>query len=134
MAQFRDFLSTNNYPESLVWVWPENILLSGRRRYYVYVRDASVTEARAREFFAANRDRGLGIRFATICADKNTTYANSCSPADRDEALRSLMGNGLKLSAQTNRVDATRVRNAVWWKVLARVYRARQEFREDVFQ
>jgi hypothetical protein len=134
VAKFRDFLSKNNYENNLVWVWPENVLFTDRWRCCVYVRDPLVTEARARALFEESRDAGRGLRLATVCTGDGATYAKMRSPADRDEALRTMVGDDLMMAAHTDRIQARRVRSSLRWRILGMVYGGRQELRTFLFE
>jgi hypothetical protein len=46
LARFRAFLQQNNYSENVVWVMPEDILLTGKRSLYVRVPIPAENEKR----------------------------------------------------------------------------------------
>ena len=51
MARFRAFLKANNYSENIVWVMPEDILLTGKRFLYVRVPIPADNERRIRRMY-----------------------------------------------------------------------------------
>ena len=51
VARFRAFLKANNYSENIVWVMPEDILLTGKRFLYVRVPIPADNERRIRRMY-----------------------------------------------------------------------------------
>ena len=132
VSQFREFLEKNSYPQSLTWIEPHDLLLSGRRRIYVRV-PPTTNEERARQLFNLSQTSQKGILFGTVCATGDTTYASASVPRNDDEAQRSLIGVEFKMSAQTDRVPCKAVQNRFAWAYLRWAPGRNQKDRNHLF-
>ena len=135
LSEFREFLQKNDYPEKVEWVEPGDVLLSGRRLIYVRVPVPEMNEQRVRQQFDLSQGSHRGILFGTICAIGDTTYAYAWMPRDAAEAERSLMSNGLKMSAKTGlgKVPGKAVHNRLWWTYLQWALGGEQQNKNQLF-
>jgi hypothetical protein len=135
LSKFRDFLKANGYPEDVVWVEPEDVLLSGGRLIYVRVPVADTNERRVRRLCDLSRETNKGILFETICLTVNTTYAFAWVPSNEREADLRLMPNDLKMSAKTGlaKVPGHPVRNRFRWAYLRWALATQQAHRDQLF-
>src|SRR2546430_17558616 len=67
VARFRAFLKANNYSENIVWVMPEDILLTGKRFLYVRVPIPADNERRIRRMYDEGMTQGRGLLMGTVC-------------------------------------------------------------------
>ena len=135
LSEFREFLRKNDYPENVAWVEPGDVLLSGRRLIYIRVPVPKTNEQNVRQLLNLSESGHKGILFETICAIKDTTYAFAWMPRDAGEAKRRLMGDGLKMSANTepDRVPGKAVHSRLWWRYLQWTLRERQQNKDFLF-
>lgn len=135
VSEFREFLRKNDYPEKVAWVEPGDVLLSGFRLIYVRVPIPRTNEQHVRQLFDLSQSSYIGILFGTICAIKDTTYANAWMPRDAGEAERRLMSDGLKMSAKTGigRIPGETVRSLLRWSYLRLKLWRRQRQKDQLF-
>ena len=65
VARFEKFLGQNNYPENIVWVMPEDVLLSGKRFAYVRVPVPATNEMKTRCVYDEGVALGRGLLAAS---------------------------------------------------------------------
>ena len=133
VAQYQDFLVQNGYPRDLTWIEPDDVLLSGKRSFYVRMPIGTKQMDAARDLFEQGTTTGMGVLFHTVCATNRTTFGGAWMPRSRDEAQRALMPKGLKLSADTERTPAVEVRNLLLWMLLKLRFASRQKLKSWVF-
>jgi hypothetical protein len=73
LARFRAFLIQNNYSENVVWVMPEDILLTGKRFLYVRVRIPAENERLIRRMYDDGAAQGGGLVMGTVCRMNRST-------------------------------------------------------------
>jgi hypothetical protein len=125
LAQFREFLWGRGVSGELIWVGPEDLLLTGSRRYYVRLARAGANETRARELFASRAGTHAGLGFRVIAFAEEGLC---CCVVKRRTA-------GVKFSVpiEDARVDAVAVQSGWRWRWLRWKYRHCQETWEGVF-
>jgi hypothetical protein len=135
LVKFRQFLNKNDYPQKVVWVTPQDILLSGGRLIYVKVPVPETNEKHTRQMFALSLNSQRGILFGTICEIEDTTFAYAWLPSDAAEAKRSLMDNALKMSVRigASKVPGETVRSLLRWSYLRLKLWRRQRQRNQMF-
>jgi hypothetical protein len=101
LARFRAFLKRNNYSENVVWVMPEDILLTGKRFLYVRVPIPAENERRIRRMYDDGVTQGRGLVMGTVCRRDHSTYCYLWFPSSAEEIPQGIWPtNGdLKLSA-----------------------------------
>src|SRR5437764_11445966 len=97
VSQFLKFLRDANFAESVAWVFPEDVVLADGSIYLKMPLAPENVEGARRKYREGLR-QGLGIELGVVCK----LGACACSlvyfPKDEDEAQRSLMGYGLKIT------------------------------------
>ena len=104
VTKFQEFLKANKYSAEIVWVQPDDVLLTDKRLFYVRVSLPHAREKMAQQMYEEGIARQRGVLFRTICDLDGATGSHVWVPASDDEAARSLMPSGLKLSVQTDRI------------------------------
>jgi hypothetical protein len=101
LARFRAFLIQNNYSENVVWVMPEDMLLTGKRFLYVRVRIPAENERLIRRMYDDGAAQGRGLVMGTVCRMNRSTYCYLWFPRSAEEIPQGIWPtNGdLKLSA-----------------------------------
>ena len=101
VAQFRAFLKRNNYSENVVWVMPEDILLTGKRFLYVRVPIPAENEERIHRMYEDGVAQKRGLVMGSVCMMNQSTYCYLWFPKSADEIPQGVWPtNGdLKLSA-----------------------------------
>jgi hypothetical protein len=135
-AKFQLFLKDHGYPTNVVWVTPNDILVSGRPEIYVKVPVPKANEQSVRQLFDLGMSQERGVLFDTICEDKDATFSYAWMPRNDAEAAESLMPKGLKLSAKTgsSRVPARAVASRLRWAYLQMKYRRQQNMKPQLFR
>lgn len=102
LARFRAFLKQNNYSENIVWVMPEDIVLTGKRLLYVRVPIPAENERRIRRIYDDGVAQGRGLVMGTVCRTNQSTYSYLWFPRSAEEIPQGIWPtNGdLKLSAR----------------------------------
>ena len=85
LARFRSFLKQHNYSENVVWVVPENILLTGKRFLYVRVPIPAENERRIRRIYDDGATQGRGLVMGTVCRMNQSTYCYLWFPRSAEE-------------------------------------------------
>jgi hypothetical protein len=65
--KFRTFLATQNYPTTICWLMPGDVVVDTNRRYWVRKREAEGTGYAALRY-SAGRERKFGVKLQAICA------------------------------------------------------------------
>jgi hypothetical protein len=134
VAKFQEFLKANQYSDEIVWVEPDDVLLTGKRLVYVCVAGQKVREKTARRTYEEGMPRRRGVLFRTICDLGSITCTHVWAPRSDDEAEELLMPAGLKLSVQTDKIRGVSVKSAIWWANLRIRYGRKQVLREWLFR
>ena len=135
-AEFRQFLSANGYADQVIWLTPDDVILTGRRLVYLRVQSARTNEESARRLFQLGISKQTGVLWGALCEREGATYAYVWVPRDEREAETHLMAEGLKMSvrAESSRLQAKPIRNPFHWRYLRFRYRKEQKFKEQLFQ
>jgi hypothetical protein len=135
VSHFEDFLRSNGYSPTLIWVEPADLVLPAGRAIYVRVPVPSRNLEHARSRFASGMAEGLGVTFGTVCDLPNATCCYAWVPKDRKQQQEHLVGCGMKISAKTDssRVSGVCVTNPICWQLLKLRYRKRTEMVQDLF-
>ena len=101
LARFRTFLKQNNYSENVIWVMPEDILLTGKRYLYIRAPIPAENEKRIRRAYDDGVTHGRGLVMGTVCRMNQSTYCYLWFPKSAEEIPQGIWPtNGdLKMSA-----------------------------------
>lgn len=111
---------------NLIWITPEDLLLTRSRRYYVRLLESEANEAQAREVFVSKIDTDAGVEFKVVGFAREDLCCGLVKRA----------GAGVKFSVPTeqSRVEGVGVRSELRWRVLRLKYRDDQEMRVRLFE
>jgi hypothetical protein len=137
VTRFQKFLGQNKYPESIVWLLPEDVLLSGKRFLYVRVPISAGNEVKVRETYAEGIAHGRGLLMSTICELGASTCCCVWYPrcqADVPQGLWPRDGS-VKLSAKTEsaRVQGKPVKSRLLWALLKFRLPGKQNLKDFIF-
>ncbi len=119
---FKRFLASQNYPDSICWLTPGDLVIAQNRHYWARKRGAKQSEIAALQYrFGVQRN--LGILLEAVCATETETFARVFIPEDDIDAQYRLIGRGLKLSCPVERYRMSAVTNPVHWLFLRLRYR-----------
>lgn len=136
VAEFRRFLAQNGYQQEVVWVKPDDVILTGGPLLYVRVPAPRSNEEPARQLFECGIARQKGVLFGTLCEIDGATCSYAWVPKDEAESQKALMPTGLKMSvhSEDSRVQGKAVLNSLHWSYLRLKYRKKQESKKQLFQ
>src|SRR5437588_9538989 len=66
-AAFRGFLSSHGYCDNIVWIMPDDVLLTGKPFLYLRVSSSPCSERHCRELFLRAAAQNSGVLFSTFC-------------------------------------------------------------------
>jgi hypothetical protein len=115
--KFRTFLITQNYPKTIYWLMPGDLVADRNRHFWVRKRGAEGTKYAILQY-SVGLERNLGIELEAICATETETFASVFIPEDDLDAEQHLMGRGLKLLCAVERNATSAVTNPIKWKLL----------------
>jgi len=115
--KFRTFLATQNYPTTICWLMPGDVLGDWNRHLWVRKRGAEGTRYATLQY-SVGLERNLGIELDAVCANETETFASVFVPEDDLDAQSHLMGRGLKLICSVERFATSAVTNPFKWKLL----------------
>jgi hypothetical protein len=118
-TRFKKFLATNLYPQTISWVFPNDVVITAPNEYAVR-NPRGTAQKFAEQKYAEGLAKAAGIELRAICANGDWTFATIFVPADDTDAQYHFMGTGLKLSCPTERMSVTIVRNPLKWLFLSR--------------
>lgn len=135
LARFRAFLKQNNYSENVVWVMPEDILLTGKRFLYVRVPIPAENERTIRRMYDDGVAQGRGLVMGTVCRMNQSTYCYLWFPRSAEEIPQGIWPtNGdLKLSAgEKSSSPAGRPINSQMLWMLRKLWHHKKQLRKDL--
>ena len=115
--KFRSILRRENYPETICWLIPGDVVASNGPHYWVRKRGTEAQQYAATRY-AEGVDRGLGILLRAICATNAETFATVFVPKDLVDAQYHLLGPGLRVSCPVERHSATAITQPLRWQWL----------------
>lgn len=133
VRKFQQFLKANQYSPQIEWVQPDDVLLTGRRMVFVRLSSATTREKAARQIYEEGIPQRRGVLFGTICELSSATCCYAWAPGSLDEAERSLMPVGLKMSAKNDKIKGIQVENRIWWAYLRTRYSGKQTLKGEFF-
>lgn len=134
--QFCEFLARHDYPNMIVWISPEDILMTDRRFLYVRLPVPNTNQRRASDAFEAAMQRQAGVWFSTVCDAGEVTCCKVWVPFDESERERAMCSKTeLKMSASSgeSRLRGKGVRNSFLWLYLRLRYRGQQGLKDQLF-
>lgn len=114
---FRTFLATQNYPRTICWLMPGDVVVDTSRHYWVRKRGTEGARYAAQKY-SVGLERNFGVKLQVICATELETLASVFVPEDDTDAQYHLMGRGLKLSCPVERNATSTVTNPLKWRLL----------------
>lgn len=137
VVRFQKFLRQNKYPENIIWLMPEDILLSCKRFLYVRVPVPETNETIARNIYDEGVVHGRGLLMSTICEMAASTCCYVWFPKRPEEEPQGLWPHdgSVKLSAQveTSRMIGKSVKSSLLWGLLKLRYRRSQNLKGLLF-
>ena len=133
LARFRAFLKQNNYSENVVWVMPEDILLTGKRFLYVRVPIPAENERRIRRMYDDGVEQGRGLVMGTVCRMNQSTYCYLWFPQAEDTPQGIWPTNGdLKLSAneKSSSLAGRPINDRILWMLLKLWHHRKQSLKD----
>jgi hypothetical protein len=138
VARFQGFLGKNQYSENILWLTPEDVLLSGRRFVYVRVPIPAANEINARKIYDEGVANGRGLLMSTICEMNGSTCCYVWYPRRQEEEPQGLWPHdgSVKLSAtaETSKVPAKPVKSRLFWAFLKLRTQGKQNLKESLFR
>jgi hypothetical protein len=134
---FKQLLSKNGSPRCIVWITPEDILVTDRRSIYVRVPVPQNRVSEAGATFDDGIASGLGVLIATLCESEDWSYCYVWSPRraeDVPQGMWPLDGN-VKLSAKSDesKYSAIEIKNSLVWALLKLKFRSLQDMKSSFF-
>lgn len=114
VEEFRSFLKSEDLPEEIAWVNPDDAVLINKR-IVIRMPDANIARSRALSDYLRGCRRGLGVELGVLCQINVSVCCFVYMPQDEDEAARHLMPNGLKLTHPVPVPNALIVTNCLEW-------------------
>jgi hypothetical protein len=137
VARFRKFLEQNKYAENILWLMPEDVLLSGKRFLYVRVPIPATNETNARNIYDEGVAQGRGLLMSTVCEMGASTCCYIWFPKRPEEEPQGLWPHdgSVKFSAKMkeSRVRGKPVKSRLLWAFLRSRHREKQNFKTFLF-
>jgi len=112
--KFSRFLLSQNYPDTIHWLIPGDVLAGAGPHYWVRKRGCQAKEYAALRY-AKGVNRNLGILLEAVCATEAETFASVFVPESDEDAQYHLVGPALKLSCPVERRSTTVITNPLRW-------------------
>jgi hypothetical protein len=135
-ARFAEFVKAHGCPERIIWVWPENVLATGKRVVYVREPVPGGNAVRAQEMYETVMGLECGLRMADVCVGRDATYCCMWGrPEDHEKEPQLWPSRGLMMSVkkESSRAEGRIVRSGLQWRFLSWWYRDRQGMKELMF-
>jgi len=137
VVRFQKFLRANSYPERILWVMPEDVLVTGKR--FVYVRNPipAINEVKAGRMYEEGVAEGRGLLMSTVCRVNASTYCYIWFPRSVKEVPQGIWPDdgSLKLAAKdkSSSFAGRPIRGRVLWALLKFWHRKNQELKVLLF-
>jgi len=131
VARFSEFLGKCEYAKNIVWLTPEDVLLSGKRFVYVKCPVPENNEAKARKIYSEGMAHGRGLLMATVCEMDDSTCCYIWYPKSKEEEPQGIWPHdgSVKMSASQDRIPGKPVRSQLRWKFLVWRYQSKQHLK-----
>ncbi len=137
VARFQQFLRANNYSGEILWVMPEDVLMTGRRFIYVRVPIPAINESKARRMYEEGVAEGRGLLMSTVCRMNASTYCSIWFPRSVEEVPQGIWPHdgSLKLSAKdkSSSPAGRPITVGVLWILLKFWHRKNQRLKDFLF-
>ena len=119
----------------MVWLMPEEPLVSGKRFLYVKCPVPENNEQKVRQIYAEGVARGYGLLMRTLCELDGSTCCCIWYPKNHEEKPQGIwpQDGSVKMSANNDRIPGRVIGNQFLWKILAWRYRAKQNSKPLLF-
>jgi len=115
--KFRTFLATQDYPTTICWLMPGDVVADRNRHLWVRKRGTEGTRYATLQY-SVGVERNCGVELEAVCATETETFASVFVPEDDVDAQRHLMGRCLKLTCRVERFATSAVTNPLKWRLL----------------
>lgn len=137
VARFQEFLGQNEYSKKILWLMPEDVLLSGKRFIYVRVPIPAANEMKARSMYDEGVAHGRGLLLSTVCEMDGSTCCYVWYPRRKEEEPQGAWpyDGSVKLSARIDpsKVPGKPVKSRLLWAFLKLRNRRKQNLRDLLF-
>jgi hypothetical protein len=89
--KFRTFLATQDYPTTICWLMPGDVVADRNRHIWVRKRGTEGTRYATLQY-SIGLERNCGVELEAVCATETETFASVFVPEDDLDAQRHLMG------------------------------------------
>ncbi len=138
VAEFQELLGKSEYAPKIVWVTPEDIIVTGKGFVYVRVPVPAINEAKARQMYDEGIKGGRGLLMSTACELEDSTCCYIWYPENIEEEPQGIWpkDGGVKMAAkiESGKISGKAIRGLLRWKILALRYRAKQDLRNQLFR
>ena len=115
VGQFQKLLRKCDFADRILWLMPENILVSGKRFVYVKFPLPGDNEERTRQRYDEGIAQGRGVLITTLCEMAGSTCCLVWFPKDANEKPQGIwpQDGSVKMSASTGvaRISGKAVRS-----------------------
>lgn len=126
LRRFQKFVAMQGAPDYIVFVTPEEVLLSGGR-LRVWLPDVAASLRQAREAYQQAVNNRHGVLMAGLCRIENQLCSYVYGPSCEEEAIALTYPDGLKLSVRSPLPKGDLVRKRWKWRLLRALERRRPE-------
>ena len=137
VARFQRFLKQNNYSEDLLWLTPDDVLLSGKRFMYVRFPVPITHELKARSAYEKGMALGRGLLMSTLCELGSSTCCYLWYPKQQEDVPQGIRPHdgSVKMSAKMEaaRTPGKPVKSSVVWALLKHRHRKHQDLKDFLF-
>lgn len=128
VARFQQFLRSNQWPEKIVWIQMQDLLLTGKKLLYARIPPSKSREVAAQETFEQGVKQGRGVLLGALFELRGASFCYVWVPPNDEEAARSLMPAEIKSRIPNDRVPVTLIRNRLlWWWLRVRLRRKQSD-------
>jgi hypothetical protein len=138
IRNFQELLRKCGYAEKILWLMPEDVLVSGKRFVYVRFPVPASNEARARRTYEEGIAHGRGLLISTLCEVPGATGCFIWYPKNRAEEPQGIwpQDGSFKLSTKIegSRIPGKVVRSGLQWTLLGVRHAAKQSMKDRLFR
>ena len=139
VCKFQEFLEKHcDYSSKLVWVTPQDVLVTGKKYVHVKVPAPGGNAGIARRTYERGIATGLGVLLTTVCEIGDSTCCHVWYPKNKEDVPQGIWPrNGkVKLTAkiESSRVIGKPVKSRIRWAILNLIYRDRQNLKDFLFR
>jgi hypothetical protein len=133
LERFRQLLAQNKSPENIIWIMPEDVLLTGKPFIYIRVPVPTTNGMQARRTFDEGLAHRRGLLISTIFETNSSSFCYVWYPGVSEEMPRGAwpQDGSVKLSAASDesKVTGREVKNRPLWAILKLRYRSKQHLK-----